>query len=532
MKNDSSTTEFREGTSHAIPLTHYRRLMRRKTLKRLSIGKGLEHLADLIDTALDARQRDGLLRALQMGTELSNRKLAPRQTILLHYFLGNAWSNLRTLDYAGTDRSWNWEQFEIEQEVTHFRRAVTNSEFAKTETYRACQVLTNLGNLMNNVGRFVEAQDYFGRALQIMPNFGMALATRGGSLSDYARSIPRRHDAILMFDESERMLKAALRSPMLHRHARQHYGEQLRLVRTLQSQNRKGKHKFNFNKSLGTTKSERAYRRWCLQARLFLNYLNDVADQTYASEDNVILPSLTRPLGESLHFEGLYNQLKQEFISSRYLYFEATTSEVVHFSDRRVVLYDTMDMPSYSLAIEKVKAAYRVSYSLFDKIAFFLNAYLDLGINERLVTFRTFWYQDRQKKRGLRVEFESRRNWPLRGLFWLSKDIFEDTAGFREAIEPDAQELKSIRDHIEHKYLKVLEFGNPPFMDSFKDRLALTVSRHDLSRKTMRLLRMVRAALIYLSVAVHWEERERNAKRSERRILELPIEMLKDERKR
>jgi hypothetical protein len=532
MNNEPQTREFREGSSHAAPLTHYRKLMRRKTVKRLSIESALEHLADLIDTALDARQCDGLLRALDMGNELSSRRLTPRQTILLHYFLGNAWSNLRTLKYAGTDKSWNWEQSEVEHEVTHFRRAITNPEFAHGEKYRRCQVLTNLANLMNNVGRFVEAQDYANQALEIMPSFGMALATKGGALSDYARTIPRRHDAILMLDESERMLVWGLRSPMIHIQARQHYGERLRLVRTLQQQIRKGKHKFNFYKSFGAGKSERTYRKWCLHMQLFLNYLNDIPDETRAAGDNVILPPLTRPAGEGLHFEGLYNQLKQEFISSRYLYYDAMRSSGVHFSDRRVVMYDTMDAPSYSLAVEKVKAAYRVSYSLFDKIAFFLNAYLELGIEERLVTFRTFWYQDRQKKRGLRVDFEKRRNWPLRGLFWLSKDIFEDAPGFREAMEPDAQQLKNIRDHIEHKYLKVLEFGDLPFADPFRDKLAFTVSRQDFFRKTLRLLKMVRGALLYLTVAVHWEERERKSNRGAGRVLEVPIRILKDERKR
>jgi len=46
----------------------------------------------------------------------------------------------------------------------------------------------------------------------------------------------------------------------------------------------------------------------------------------------------------------MYNQLKQEFVSARYLYYEGITSEAVHFSDKKVYLYDTLDAPVYSLA--------------------------------------------------------------------------------------------------------------------------------------------------------------------------------------
>jgi LA2681-like HEPN len=51
---------------------------------------------------------------------------------------------------------------------------------------------------------------------------------------------------------------------------------------------------------------------------------------------------------------------------------------MLRLRETRKSLYNTLDYPTYSVAIEKVKAAYRLAYSLFDKIAFFLNAYLDL----------------------------------------------------------------------------------------------------------------------------------------------------------
>lgn len=101
----------------------------------------------------------------------------------------------------------------------------------------------------------------------------------------------------------------------------------------------------------------------------------------------------------------------------------------------------------------------------------------------------------------------------LRGLFWLSKDLYEKEPGFREAIEPDAQELSEIRNHIEHKYFKLhseLMFGSDDLAPlGLADPLAYSMFYLDFEEKTLRLLKMVRASIIYLSTAIHLEEKRR-----------------------
>jgi hypothetical protein len=44
-----------------------------------------------------------------------------------------------------------------------------------------------------------------------------------------------------------------------------------------------------------------------------------------------------------------------------------------------VLLPNTLDYPSYALAVERQRTAFRVAYSLLDKIAFFLNDYFSVG---------------------------------------------------------------------------------------------------------------------------------------------------------
>jgi hypothetical protein len=66
--------------------------------------------------------------------------------------------------------------------------------------------------------------------------------------------------------------------------------------------------------------------------------------------------------------------------------------------------------------------------------------------------------------------------------------------------------LSDIRNHIEHKYLRVT-IGESPTLPP--DDLALTVSREQFEGKTLHLMRLARSALIYLAIGVGMEERGR-----------------------
>jgi hypothetical protein len=274
--------------------------------------------------------------------------------------------------------------------------------------------------------------------------------------------------------------------------------------------------------SLGRSKAERSYRQWCLRQRLFLNRLNELGTHSIAAHDHLTAPSIVVGIDEGPYYQGFYNQMKQEFVSSRYLCYEGVNSKVPHFSDKGVLLFNTLDYPAYSLAVERVKAAFRICYSLLDKVAYFLNHYLGLGVPEHKVSFRTLWhdYDRSRKERVLKPAFLDRKNWPLRGLYWLSKDIYEKAMGLREALEPDAREIAEIRNRLEHRYLKLHDLSvRPAEDDPLADSLAYSLSRYDFEAKTLRLLKTVRAALTYLSLAVHQEERVRRRNRDPTEIV-------------
>jgi hypothetical protein len=85
-------------------------------------------------------------------------------------------------------------------------------------------------------------------------------------------------------------------------------------------------------------------------------------------------------------------------------------------------------------------------------------------------------------------------------------------------MNPDSQQLVDIRNHLEHKYLKLHEsewrISKDVFPGFMTDTLAMSVYREDFVAKTLRMPKLVRSALLYLVMSVRFEEGQRRKKDS------------------
>jgi hypothetical protein len=523
-------------------ITIFDKLMRGHGIDSVPTNTVLENIGRLVDLSGKLKRAEGTARALEWCDALAKLNLSDSEVTVLEYFRANAWANLQNERSCDPAAAWAWEQPELQQQILCLRRAVINRGFEAQQAIRRCQILTNLGNQLNTVGRFVDALESWNRALSLDGRFAMALGNRGLGLIHYSNALyDRGHRAVFLKFAHDDLTAAS--GPL----ARWDSPGCTDFLPVFEAGRKRVESAFdvkNFSRTLnldkycmGRSKKERQYRRWCLENRLFLNPLNDLGAFSIAGRDVLTLPNFIAPIRQPPSFVGFFNQLKQEFVSARWMFFEGSMSNVVHFSDRGVLLFNTLDYPAYSLAIEKVKAAYRAAYSLFDKIAFFLNAYLKLVVDPSKVYFRRVWYQDkRHANRSIRAEFKQSGNWPLRGLFWLSKDLFDPA--FHDATEPDARALDEVRNHLEHKYFKVHEAFAPVQPDPgspsalWADTLAFSIQRSDLEGNTLRLLKLSRAALTYLSLGMHWEERRRATNRGKARVVPIGLDVWEDDWKR
>lgn len=468
----------------------------------------------LTDLALELERKDGLACAVTWYEVLEQKGICGEHAIFLDYIRAGAIAGER----YGTQ--WQWEQPTLARELFYLRRAISHEKFAQIPDVMKCMCLNNLGSRLRVAGRAIEALECWRRALEVLPNFGMALYNRARTLAAYAEALEDAGLRALFLWVAHKEASAALAPTACYTDIRD---ERIR------EDARKLKQWIESvvdvdgiaaldpltSPDTSVTEEERDYRHWCLVNYLYLTPSNDLGPYTVASADSKGLEAHVVRIDAPHKFESFFDQMKQEYVSARWLLYEGLIMKASHFSDRDTFLQATEPRASLSLAIEKIKAAYRISYSLFDKVGFFMNAYMDLGIPDRQVSFRTLWRTG--EKKPIRRQFDLTGNWAFCALYWLAKDFLEKAND--EVAEPQARRLSDIRNYLEHKYLRVTVAEAP---SAPPDDLALMVSREQFEREAVHLLKLARSALIYLAIGVGLEERRREPGRAGVPLEEIP----------
>ena len=480
----------------------------------------IEEIIKIFGFFIDASSNEGNISLISKCIELFNTicldNITSKNKAVLYYNIANAWNYKYRYEKDKNKDVWNFDQPNVEEQLFYLRSCINEPEFNTLPIYNQCLAYTNLANTLDTIGRYIDAIALWKKALDLDENFGMALGNIALGMEYYARDIyDNAHKCILIKGAYDYYSKAINNLDNMHQLNVQTFTSSSdRLLKTLKENcnieniNEVLDKKFN----LGKTKQEKSYRLWCLQNTLFLNPINDLGEYSVCARDVISTPNIVTALDVGPIYQGFYNQMKQEYVSARYLLYEGLINQKPHFSDSEVLLYDTFDLPCYSLSIEKVKTAFRIAYGIFDKIAFFINEYFNLGVPQNKVYFQRIWFENGNKKNGVLLNINISENLPLRGLYWLSRDLYDDKAGFKNFVEPNAKNLHEIRNHVEHKYFKVLEYVNFDknfAMPGLDDDLAYTIQRNDFEQKTLFLIKLVRNALIYLSLSIHVEEQKR-----------------------
>ncbi len=489
-------------------------LLEVKTYDKFFPTEIIEHLSKLIDTSYDLERLDGIEKAINHIESIDINKFNSEQKSILYYCMGNAWANKVALIHPNKNDKyrWNWQQAEYERVIYYYRMSIKEPDFINLSNFIKCNIYTNLANTFDTIGRFIEAIEYWQKTIELDSTFGMALGNLGIGLISYGSHLYDYGHKRIFINKACDYLKSGIKNLPVNDYSApviKDFQKHIAQIDTSDEKISKCKYLERIY-PLGRSKNEREYRRWCLKHRLFLNPLNDLGEYSIAAQDIISVPNIITPLNIGPKYQGFYNQMKQEFVSARYLFYEGTRNKNTHFSDRDVLLINTLDYPCYCIAIEKVKMAFCTAYSIFDKVAFYINDYFNLNENQRNIYFRTIWLN----KSEIRLNFKNKKNLPLRGLFWLSKDIFIYSSdleeNIRDSVEPDAEDLYEIRNHLEHKYLKVHDILIENKTIGLSDNLAFSIQRDEFEKKTLKLLKLVRNTLIYLTLSIHSEELERN----------------------
>jgi hypothetical protein len=135
-----------------------------------------------------------------------------------------------------------------------------------------------------------------------------------------------------------------------------------------------------------------------------------------------------------------------------------------------------------------------------------------------------------ENKTRLLPQFEKHDNLPLRGLFWLSKELFDDQ--LKQTTAADARELHDIRNALEHTYLRVSEGWAKPFTVGGTNSFGIAIGSDELETKAIRIMQLARSALFYVSFAIGVEESKKRRASPGQFIGSMPLYNLEHKRKR
>lgn len=384
--------------------------------------------------------------------------------LMAYYALGAAYGNLKSksLDYSKV----YYENEYVYKEISYYHNLhivvtrVTKEEWDAlylTAFRLWCRAYLCIANAYDHIGRFCEAQQYYKLAAMNDENVAAVEINQGYSYANmhafYTEEEPwivRRGQSLIRKHEKEFKKVAPDLMSMV-------CGWVVPSFDVPQ---------IDFSKL-----ENEDYERWVNENYLRINRFCDVEQFSQLSlSDNVKLPYVMDTKERHGLFESSFEEMKRTFMETR------------------KIVFSTM-MGQDAVNIELLKMSYKNLYSIFDKIAVFLQAYLRLPIEVYQADFAKIWYD---KKNNIRQEFLARtNNISLLALYNVNLDVY-GSKRFDYVIDEQTKDLQRIRNFIEHKIVRICD--GPMFNDDYQ----LTISKRELTINTVRLAQLVRCAIIYL----------------------------------
>lgn len=493
----------------------------------------VEDIAKRFDKATDEKNIPEIKKLLaEAKTIVKNEE--PASQASLFYSMGTVYSDLGSLLGLTAMES-------TQQQLFFFRKSIKLIEAERFDDERYWPYLngfkevlfTNYGNALDVCGRKIAAIDQYKKALSIHKDFGMALGNLGRAYQHYANlDYDTAHRDILHHFAYYYLVKGReSKDPNTYENAKKGFQKCIERYDPEYIEHVL-KPDLSFKEFRYDNQQESAYRHWCLQNGLFLNTLNDLTIiESSFSADVIQLPPMITGLGTKPIYHGMFNQLKQEYIYARYLYYSTLQEPATpHFADKETCITFSTDYARYSIRLEKIKTAFKTLYGLFDKTAFFLNSYFDLGIKEKDISFRSVWESSGghgKNKYQYRNTLQPEDNIALSTLYWISKDFYCKDDGFSP--NPELKRIRDIRNALEHKYVKITDRDSFGVTESGEDGLALYITETELYEITLGLLKILREAIISLSLCVNIAELPNREKAKDELVLSIHLFDYEDE---
>lgn len=466
------------------------------------LDKRILALALEFDLATQHGNAQKIRSLIEKAREMLKKDLSDEEIMQLNYHIATAFSTLKTLDN-------NNETEHLEKEIYTYRflldlyekkyplleddGKITDAQFVAD--YIAMRSYNNLGNSMQFVGRYVESISNFYNALSIAKNFAMASLNLSYALFTYGSLQIKPHEVKCYFNAGHHYYSQAVdnkynleNESYLDRIPITQFGrfDQESITECLVKP-------FELNL---LEEEEIAYRSYIAGTRLFLEPCADIIVGSPCFFDSLTLPLVAGESAEQDEFICLFNLMKQEYAVSRYIWYCTTVEDAPLFplAEREIDLVSTGELYVLNANEMFLRNSFKTTYSIFDRIGFFINHYFKVGLKGRDISFKNIWNKAPNP-------IDVNLNPMLKAIYWLQKDFFEEDK--INLTSPNAIRMSKMRNDMEHNYLLSIERRT-----SRKASITNYTTSYEIGCNTERLLKLARECLIYLSLAVGFEKKK------------------------
>ncbi len=426
---------------------------------------------------------------------------------IVFYYLGTGYGELA--DYARKNKSDSLDISDVEyrrKSLYYFRKAISLIDYTDDTKSLFQLIYTNYANSLDSCGRVIEALRIYRKAIGISKNFGMAVGNYGRALNFYANMVNDSGHYKELHCYAYQALKTALetKDPNMHSNAKCFFERLVSQYESTTSYETLSSPIVFEQNDLGECE-ETLYRKWCLEKHLFLIPLNDVIEcETAFTHDPLTITRYTENLKiDDLSSDrstnpprwfAMLNQLKEEYTYARFLCYDGSEKiKELHYADKGVKLsLSDYNYVNYSIRLEQLKSAFRLLFSVFDKVAFFVNDFWNMGYAERKADAYRVFLSDNLPK----------TNVALNALYWSYSEFIKDFWPNEEASEKN---LSTLRNALEHKFVKIHEYSHN-YKYEIADDNFYHISEQTMIKQCVRLLELARECIMYLVYAIDIEE--------------------------
>ncbi|KAF5076348.1 LA2681-like HEPN [anaerobic digester metagenome] len=466
------------------------------------ISNEILSLSEKFDIAFHKADISEMKKLISLSKELICKYKETLNLMQIYYDIGTGYSELRKLESS--------EEF-LEYEILYLRKCTNlyyENELTPKDEYIehlilkhiAVQAYVNLGNAFRNIGRHLMAIDNFYYAINIDNTFSMAYANLSGALFDFARL---QYNSVyfnyLNHAGYYYYLKAVEYKENIHRP--EAIEDITDYITNFSSEYLEEFLKTDINPPNLEIESndEFEYRSSVGLHRLFLNPIEDILPNPCFWVDDIQLSLIDEGIMpiELIEAYELFTQIKSEYIYGRYLWFQAASNEgnIEELCEKNTALaYSDSLKADFSYRDFLAKTSFKILYSIFDKIGFFINIFWKLNIPHQKVDFS----KSLTRKSGKEYIFNTdlSQNISLKSLYWIQKDLRSEERVF--STNPKAVKLADIRNCMEHRSYRTLceksDFDFKFTECEFRERLEIN---------TVDLLKILKESIIYLALSVN-----------------------------